>query len=153
MNELPLHPAIVHFPIAFALLIPFLGAGFILWTRENDSLVQQVLRVPLVLQVVTVIAGFVAQRTGDEDHHRVEDFVDRGLIHEHEEAGELFFIACIVTMLAWFASAAAKKPDLARKAAITAVILGLVTAALGIRAGEMGGELVYIHGAAEAWKP
>ena len=153
MNELPLHPAIVHFPIAFALLIPFLGAGFLLWTRENDSLVQQVLRVPLALQVVTVVAGFVAQRTGDEEHHRVEDVVDRGLIHEHEEAGELFFIACIVTLLAWFASAVAKEPDLARKAAILAVVLGLVTAALGLRAGEMGGELVYIHGAAEAWKP
>ncbi|MCO4771033.1 MAG: hypothetical protein KDA24_13445 [Deltaproteobacteria bacterium] len=153
MNGLPLHPAIVHFPIAFAVLIPFLGAAFLLWTRENDSLAQQLLRVPAVLQVVTAIVAFIAQRTGDEDHHQVEDFVDRALIHEHEEAGELFFIGSIVTAVFWFASAVAKKPDMARKAAITAVVVGLVAAGLGLRAGEMGGELVFIHGGAEAWKP
>jgi len=153
MNGLPLHPAVVHIPIAFALLIPFLGAVFLMWTREEDALAQRILRVPAVLQAITVVAAFGAQRTGDEDHHKVEEFVDRALIHEHEEAGELFFIACIVTLLPWFASAIAKRADVARKSAITGILFGLVAAWLAVRAGDLGGALVYHHGAAEAWKP
>lgn len=153
MNGLPLHPAIVHIPIAFALLVPFLGAVFLMMTREEDSLAQRLLRVPAGLQLVTVVGAFFAQRTGDEDHHRVEDFVDKALIHEHEEAGELFFIACIVTLLPWFASAIAKEADVARKSAITGILCGLVAAWLAVRAGDLGGALVYHHGAAEAWRP
>ena len=153
MDGMPLHPALVHFPIAFALLTPFLGAALLWWTRERDNLAREALRIPAVLQLVTTVAAFGAQRTGDEEHHEVEDVVERALIHAHEESGELFFIACIATALVWFASAVATKPGVARKAAVVAVLVGLVAAGLGLRAGHMGGELVYLHGAAEAWRP
>ena len=151
MNGLPLHPAIVHFPLAFAVLVPLLGVAVLLWTRERDALTMEALRLPAGLQLITLVAAFFAQRTGDEDHHQVEDVVERALIHAHEEAGELFFIATGVTMLLWFAAAVSTRADVARKAAMLAVVAGLVAAGLGLRAGEKGGELVYHHGAADAW--
>lgn len=151
MNGLPLHPAIVHFPLAFALLVPLLGIAILIWTRDRDALTLEALRLPAALQLVTLVAAFAAQRTGDDDNRLIEDIVDRAVIHAHEEAGELFFIATGVTMLVWFASAVSRKAAVARKAAVLAVVVGLVAAGLGLRAGEKGGELVYHHGAAEAW--
>jgi len=153
MNGLPLHPAIVHFPLALSVIVPLLGVALLVWTRRNDDLAVQVLRIPAALQILTVLGAFAAQRTGDDDHHIVEEIVDRNLIGEHEDAGELFFIALGVTLVIWFASAAAKRPAVARKAAIVAVVAGLVAAGLGLRAGELGGALVYHHGAAGAWAP
>ena len=38
MNGLPLHPAIVHFPLAFALLVPLLGIAILISTRDRDAL-------------------------------------------------------------------------------------------------------------------
>jgi uncharacterized membrane protein len=153
MNGLPLHPAIVHFPIAFALLVPVLGAAVLWWTRQRDELAREALRIPAALQAVVAVGCFFAQRTGDDEHHEVEDVVDRALIHAHEESGELFLIVSLVTLVAWFASAVAGRVALARKAALVAVVLGIVAAGLGLRAGHKGGELVYEHGAAEAWRP
>lgn len=152
MNGLPWHPSIVHFPLALAVLTPVLGA--ILWwaTRSDDGLAQRAFRLPFAAQVVALITAIIAQRTGDGDHHRVEEVVDRALIHAHEQAGEFFTIATGVVLAAWFASAAAKEAKVARNAAILAILLGLVAAGLGLRAGHFGGELVYTHGAAEAWR-
>lgn len=151
MDGLPLHPALVHFPIAMGLVIPIVGAALLVATRRDDALVGRALWLPAGLQFLCVVLAFFAQRTGDEDHHLVEDFVDRALIHAHEEAGEVAFISAGVTLLVWFVAAVAKNPGLGRKAGWAAVAVGLVAMGLALRAGKLGGELVYLHGAAQAF--
>ena len=152
MDGLPWHPSVVHFPLVLAVLVPFLG--MLLWwsTRTEDSLAARAFRLPLLAQGIALVTAIIAQRTGDSDHHRVEDVVDRALIHAHEDAGELFTIATGVVFAVWFAAALAREAGVARKAAIVAIALGLAAAGLGLRAGHGGGELVYTHGAAEAWR-
>lgn len=152
MDGLPWHPSVVHFPLVLGLLVPLLGAILFWFTRSDDTLAQKAFRLPLAAQAFALITAIVAQRTGDGDHERVEDFVDTALLHGHEEAGELFTIATGVVFAIWFASALAREAKVARSAALVAVAAGIVAAVLGMRAGHLGGELVYIHGAADAWK-
>lgn len=151
MDGLPWHPAIVHFPIALAVLIPVLGA--VLWwvARADDQLAKWVFRLPLGGQVLALATAVIAQRTGDGDHSRVEEIVDAAIISAHEDAGEFFTIATGVVLAIWFASALAREAKVARNAALIAIVAGLVACGLGLRAAHFGGELVYTHGAAEAW--
>jgi hypothetical protein len=151
MDGLPWHPAIVHFPLSLAALIPVLGA--VLWwvARSDDQLAGWVFRLPLGGQVLALVTAIVAQRTGDGDHSRVKKVIDDTLIQAHEQAGEQFTIAMGVVLAIWFASALAREAKVARTAAAIAIAVGILAAGLGLRAGHAGGELVYVHGAAEAW--
>ena len=151
MNDLPLHPSLVHFPIALAVLVPILGALLLLGTRRDDATAHRAFRLPTLAQAAALLFGLAAQRTGDGDHHEVEKFVDRAIIHAHEEAGELFLITAGVTLVLWFAAAAAARVDLGRKVAVAAVVVGIVGGGLALRAGHKGGELVYRYGAAGAY--
>ncbi len=152
MDGLPWHPAIVHLPLSLAVLIPLLG-GTLWWVaRKDDQLAGWVFRLPLGAQIMALVTAIISQRTGDADHSRVKEVVDIAIIHAHEEAGEMFTIACGVVLAIWFASAAAREAKVARTAALIAIVAGLVAGGLGLRAGHLGGELVYTHGAAEAWR-
>ena len=151
MSSLPLHPSIVHVPIALAVLMPVIAAGLLIaWWRQ--WLPRRTMFVALVLQAVLVASSFIAMRTGEGEEERVEQVVaSEASIEAHEEAAEVFLWASMA-LLALFAAAAFVPRETAARAFASAAVIGtLVVAGLGYQVGRAGGKLVYQEGAASAY--
>lgn len=152
--DLPLHPKLVHVPIALSVIVPLMAAGiWLAWYR--GVLPMQSWLVVVALQALLVGGGVMALRSGEAEEEAVERVVAEQHIEEHEEAAEGFMVAAGL-MLALSVAAAAvglllKKESLARMLAGVAVLGSLVVLGLGFRVGQAGGELVYKHGAASAY--
>jgi uncharacterized membrane protein len=145
----PLHPAITHFPIALAFIIPLLVVIFALMIRGNKMAPQSWL-VIIGLQLAVVVSGYVALETGENEEDQVSKVVAKNLIHEHEEAAEIFVGASVLCLL--LAIAAYFIPQqLSFRLKLGLGVAGLVTCFLAYRTGEKGGELVYKYGAASVY--
>jgi uncharacterized membrane protein len=146
----PLHPALVHLPIALALLVP-LAAAFALLAARAGWLPVRGWAFVVGLQVLLVGSGWLALETGEAEEERVERVVDERHIDEHEERGERLLIGAGVALLAIGAGLAPGRVGaLARPLGL---VLSLGVAGLAVDAGHSGGELVYRHGAANAYAP
>lgn len=144
----PLHPAVVHLPLALAALLP-LAAAAALWAIHRGARRLHAWTIPLVLAVLLVRGGWAALETGESEEDRVEAVVAEGPIHEHEEAAELFMLAAgMVTLLGFVGLAGGTVGSAARLLTTAGTLVVLVT---GVQVGKAGGELVYTHGAAEAY--
>ena len=147
---LPLHPKLVHLPIALSFLLPLIGAGVLLqWFR--GSFPRRVWWIPAVLSVLLVLSAGAAMNTGEADEDRVESVVGHDLIHDHEEAAEAFTYAAAAVALLALLGLFLKNERAARSLAAASVAASLVVLGLAFRVGELGGELVYAHGAANAY--
>lgn len=144
----PLHPALVHFPIVFGMLLPVVALVTVAFIRKGaparTSWVWAVL-----LSAALAASAWLAVETGEDQEEAVERVVAEAAIHEHEEAAELFFRLSAVSFLVFAAGLAAGRTGAAARYASVALALGLVVA--GIRVGGSGGDLVYEHGAASAY--
>lgn len=144
----PLHPAIVHLPIALAVILPLLAFAGILAIRSN-WLPRRTWSVVVVLAGLLVVGSQAALETGEQEEERVERVVAERWIEEHEEAAETFSVLALVVFAATAAGLfAGRIGDGARVLALV-LMLGLLVA--GARVGHLGGELVYEHGAAGAY--
>lgn len=150
MDLLPLHPKIVHLPIALAVLMPLLSAGLLAawWT---EVLPRRAWIIAVLLQGLLLGSGFASLRTGEGEEDRVERVVAGSLIEAHEEAAEAFVWGTAAALLLAIAAAAIRNDRRARVAAAAATLSTLVVLFLGYRTGEAGGRLVYQHGAANAY--
>jgi uncharacterized membrane protein len=147
---LPLHPKLVHLPIALAVLMPLVSGGVLVaWWR--GWLPRRTWLVPVVLLGVLLGSGLLAQRTGEQDEERVEAIVPEAALEAHEEAAEVFVIGAAVVLVLAAAGAALRNERTARLVAAVATAGTFVVLLLGYRVGEAGGRLVYEHGAATAF--
>lgn len=144
----PLHPAIVHFPIALAVLVPvfaLLGIALIrakLVPARSWALI-------VFLQALLVASSWLAVETGEEQEDRVERFVAERHIDAHEESAERFLLIGGVGLLVLGAGLLPGTGG-----AVARIVGALVTLgglAVGVSVGHSGGELVYVHGAAAAY--
>ncbi len=144
----PLHPAVVHLPLALGALVP-LAAVVALWAIHRGGRVLHVWAVPLALAALMTGGAWLALETGEEEEERVEDVVAESAIHEHEEAAERFLLfSGILTVLAGVGLAGGTLGSAARLLATVGTV-GVLAA--GVQVGGLGGELVYEHGAASAY--
>jgi uncharacterized membrane protein len=144
----PLHPAMVHFAIVFAILLP-ISAIAALWATRRGARVRPVWAIPFGLALALTLAAYGAVRTGEAEEDRVEAVVGEAILHEHEEAGERFLVlAGVLTLIAATGFVGGTVGTAGR--GITAVG-AVVLAAAAYQVGAMGGELVYRHGAASAY--
>ena len=144
----PLHPAVVHFPLVFALVLPILAAVAV-W-RIHDGAPVRTWGTVVLLAVLAFGSGFAASRTGQAEEERVEAVLaSEEPLHEHEEAAEFFLLVSGVTAALAILGFA---PGLTGRSARLLALLGAVGAAgAGVRTGFLGGELVFRHGAATAY--
>ena len=146
----PLHPAVVHVPIAIAALLPLVLAVAALLTARRRC--RRVWSVVMLLHELGAGGAWLAGQTGHEQEERVEQALGDALrkpIHEHEEAAEALIIAFGVTLVV--TAAGLLGGSIGGLARVLAVVGGVVLALLAVRAGSSGGELVYRHGAASAY--
>jgi uncharacterized membrane protein len=144
----PLHPAVVHFPLVFALVLPIL-AIVALW-RMHDGAPLRTWGVVVFLAVLSFGAGYLAARIGEAEEERAEEVLaSEDPIHEHEEAAEMFLLVSGIT--AGLAILGFAPRLIGRSARLLALLGSLIAAAAIARTGFLGGELVFQHGAAAAY--
>lgn len=144
----PLHPAVVHLPMALAVLIPalaLLGA----WLIHKSFLPARSWILIVFLQMLLVGSGWLALETGEDEEDRVERVVSEDLIEAHEEAAERFLLLGGIGLLISGAGLlSGQRGSIGRVAGTVAT---MVVLAAGVSVGHLGGELVYEHGAANAY--
>jgi hypothetical protein len=144
----PLHPAVVHLPIALSVLIPLLTAGIALAIRQG-WLERRTWVLVVIANLLLVGLVLLAHETGEDTADRVEKVVDKRYIGEHAEAAEWLLWASMGSVLV----AGAGLVGRGGAARVAAVVASLVVLAIAVRVGALGGELVYKHGAANAYVP
>ena len=144
----PLHPAIVHFPMALVILLPFFALGA-LWAISRGTGSTRAWAVPVLVALALVVSAFAALRTGEAEEERVESVISESVLHEHEEAAERFLVLSSVLLLV---AAAGLAPGLLGKSARGVATVGAFALVFaGVQVGNAGGELVYRQGAAAAY--
>jgi len=148
---LPLHPAVVHVPLGIAFVVPLvaIGVALALW-RGRAS--RRVFAVVVSLQLLVAFGAWAALATGEREEEKVERLVAESLIEDHEEAAETFLAASVIASIIGLAALFARGERVGRWAVAGAIAASLVVAALGLRVGRLGGEMAYVHGAAEAYR-
>lgn len=141
LSGMPLHPLVVHIPIAFALTSPILGIAALVMTRRGNSS-RSIWVLNVVWQVLLAASTYGAMAAGEIDRGRVEERVGKDLVDWHERAATIVLISSIAS--AALAALAAKKGGVFEGALIV-LQFGILTAA--VITGKLGGELVYVHGA------
>jgi len=143
----PLHPAVVHFPLVLMFILPLVAFGA--WWVIHDGARLRTWGWAVLTAAALTGSAWVAHEAGDDQADKVEKVVAERLVDQHEEAAHLFAIASTVVLgLALLGLV----PGMVGKAARPLTIAGaVVVAVLGVRAGKLGGELVYKHGAASAY--
>ena len=144
----PLHPAVVHLPIALALLVPMVALFALLGGRVGIAPARGWLFVVLI-QALLVGSAWLAVETGEDQEERVEKVVAERHIEEHEEAAEWLLRAAAVVLLAVGAGLAPGR--IGSVARPLGFVLSLGVAAAAANVGHTGGLLVYQHGAASAY--
>lgn len=144
----PLHPAVVHFPIVFAVLLPLVAVGA-LWAIRRGTAPRRAWAFPVAVAGALAISAFVAVRSGEAQQERVERVVSDRPLESHEEAAELFLVLSGVLLLV---AGIGLAPGVAGRAARMVGTVGtVVLLGAGYQVGASGGDLVYRHGAASAY--
>lgn len=147
--QVPVHPLIVHFPIVLTFILPILIVVFAYMIKINKATPKSWLII-IGLQLAVVVTGYISLETGETEEHTVEKVVSKKIIHEHEEAAEIFVgstvLALVLSIGAFFIRKEIGFPVKLGIAALT-----LVSCYLAYQTGLLGGELVYKHGAASAY--
>ena len=150
--SLPLHPIVVHVPLALAVLLPAAGAAVLLAWRRG-WLPGRTWVLVVAMQAALLGGGFLALQTGEADEERAERFVPNAALESHEQTGKIFLAAGALVFVLSLLPLIARRESL-RQAAAGATIAGsLGVAFLAVRTGHGGGELVYRHQAAAAYAP
>ncbi len=144
----PLHPAVVHFPIVFALLVPLFAIGALVMIQRKARPLRA-WGLATALFVALSFSAWAAVETGEDTSETVESVVAEAPLETHEEAAENFLrLSVLITVIAMAGLAPGRVGQGARLAAAMGALVLLVA---GWRVGHSGGALVYQHGAASAY--
>lgn len=147
---MPLHPRLVHLPLALAVLMPLVALVIgVAWWRGH--LPRRAWALVVGLQSLLVLSGFTALSSGQLDAERVASVVARAAIEQHDEAASSFVFGALGLLGLMVTALIAKNEAQARRLSIGSVIGAVFVLWLGYRTGEAGGRLVYEHGAARAF--
>lgn len=144
----PLHPAVVHLPMALAVLLPLFAVGSLVAIRRGAT-TRAAWGVTVALAGMLVASALVAKETGEDGEERVEEVVPEAAIEEHEEAADRFVV--IGAILLAVSLVGFRNDRLGSGARIVATVATLGVLAAGWSVGHAGGELVYRYGAAAAY--
>jgi uncharacterized membrane protein len=147
--QIPIHPIIVHFPLALAFLMPVLVLVVAIMMKKNKISNEGWLLI-VGLQLVTTVTGYISLQTGESEESIVERVVDKKLIHEHEEAAEIF-VGSTVVVLALSIAVYFLRTELQLYVQLGIAFIGLLSSYFAFNTGQLGGELIYEHGAASAY--
>jgi uncharacterized membrane protein len=144
----PLHPAVVHFPVVLAFLLPLFVAGA-LWAIRRGANARRAWMVPVAGTIALVLSTWAAVQTGGAQADRVERVVSEQVLDTHEEMAEAFLVASAAVAGVALLGLIGGLPG--KTARVLTGVGALALVGLGARVGHSGGELVYRYGAASAY--
>jgi hypothetical protein len=144
----PIHAAVVHFPIVFAMVLPLVAIVALVAIRRGGS-VRLWWGIVLAVMLGLAVSSFAAVRTGEADEDRVERAVGEQPLHTHEEAGERFLVLTGALLVLGAGGLLTKRVGGPFRLLGTVATVGVLVA--GWQVGHTGGELVYRHGAAAVY--
>jgi uncharacterized membrane protein len=146
----PIHPAIVHLPVALAILLPLMIGGAFLLARRGTPI--RTLWTGVVA-AAALLAGssWLAVETGEGQEERVEHVVSEGALETHEERADAFLALAAGTLILTLVGLAKDRAGRIGRVAATVAAVALLPA--GYMVGHSGGQLVYRDGAAQAYVP
>lgn len=147
--QVPVHPLVVHFPIVLTFILPILIVIFAYMIKINKATPKSWLII-IGLQLAVVISGYISLETGETEEHTVEKVVSKKIIHEHEEAAEIFVGSTVLALVLSIGAFFIRK-EIGFPVKLGIAGLTIVSCYLAYRTGLLGGELVYKHGAASAY--
>jgi uncharacterized membrane protein len=136
----PLHPALVHFPLVLAVLLPVV-ALVALWVIRRGTPARRAWLAPLAVVAALALSAWLAVETGELDQDRAEDVVGEQTLQQHEEAAERF-LGLSVGLLA-LTAAGLLGGRLGRTARGLGLVASLGMVAAGVQVGHSGGRIVY----------
>jgi len=144
----PLHPAVVHFPVVLACLLPiFIGGA--LWSIRRGAAVRRAWLLPTAMAAALAASAWLSVETGEAQDERVERVVGEAPLETHEEIAEAFLTTSVAVTV--IAAAGLIGGVAGRTARVLTAVGSLALVAVVIRVGHTGGQLVYRHGAANAY--
>ncbi len=144
----PLHPLVVHMPIALTILLPLFAIGALIAIRRKAR-VRVAWGLTIAMLALLLGSGWLALQTGENEEERVERFVNEGAIEEHEEAGKQFVYAAGAVQLLSVVGLIGGPTGAAARVVVTLATVALV--GMGYNVGHSGGRLVYGGGAGQAY--
>ncbi|MDP3940470.1 MAG: hypothetical protein Q8R92_20330, partial [Deltaproteobacteria bacterium] len=136
----PLHPAVVHLPLALAALLPVFALLAVAAIHARRLPVRAWAAIP-ILAALMAGGGWLALETGEHEEDRVEDVVAERYIEEHEEHAEVFTVlAAALAAISLGGLIPGRPGNLGR---VAAAALSVVTLGFALAVGHSGGELVY----------
>lgn len=144
----PLHPLIVHLPIALTVLVPLFAVGT-LWAVKRGAPPRRTWGITVALLAVLLGSGQLAKETGEDEEEAVEQVVGDAALETHEEAADVFMAVTGAVLLVAAAGLAGGQIGTVARVVATAGTVALVV--VGYNVGHSGGALVYEHGAASAY--
>jgi uncharacterized membrane protein len=140
----PLHPAIVHFPIALLLVGAAVAVAAVFVRPWHFPVFAAIL---LSLGALGAVAATV---TGEEEEEKVEHAIPSAepVLKKHEEWGESARNAGILAaVFAIGAAALVSRPVIGRFLSVLTAFVAIGAGYAVVQTGHFGGELVYRHGA------
>jgi uncharacterized membrane protein len=144
----PLHPAVVHLPMALAVLVPLAAVGALL-AIGTRFVPPRAWAAVVLLQALLLASGVLALETGEAEEERVEEVVAERFIEAHAEAAERFVWAAGLGLLVMGAGLLGGRAG--RIGRVAGLVASLAVLLAGVQVGHLGGALVYEHGAAAAY--
>lgn len=144
----PLHPAIVHLPMALVVLLP-VTVAVALWAIRRGGAPMRVWGVAAAMHAALALSAWASLASGDEAGESVEKVVAEAPVESHEEAAEAFLTLAAGALVV---SLVGLRRD--RVGTIARGVAGVGTLVLlgaGWQVGHSGGQLVYRYGAASAY--
>lgn len=140
----PLHPAIVHFPIALLVVGAAVAVAAVFVRRWHLPLFAA------ILLSIGALGAVAATVTGEEEEEKVEHALPSAepVLEKHAEWGESARNAGILAaVFAIGAAALVSRPVIGRFLSVLTAFVAIGAAYAVAQAGHFGGELVYRHGA------
>lgn len=144
----PLHPAVVHLPIALTLLVPVFTVGTLIAIRRGARPLRA-WGITTALLATLSLSAWVSLETGDDEEEKVEQVVPETALETHEEAAEAFLALSLVVLGIAGVGLLNGRVGSAARFVAAAGTLALVVA--GYNVGHSGGLLVYEYAAASAY--
>lgn len=138
---MPLHPIVVHFPIAGAVFALPLVLG-VLWAVRTGRLPRKAWLLPGALQLISLLGAFASLASGEDLEERAEDEHPEAQIEAHEGHAQRLTAGIAVGTVATLA-AALVPAAVAIPVEVAAVVLGAAGAGLAVPTGHTGGEMVW----------
>ncbi len=144
----PLHPAIVHLPMALVVLLPIFAIVALLVVHRGGKPLRA-WGVAAAMFAALTLSSWASMETGEEQEDRVEAVVPDLALDTHEDAAEQFMWLSVGVL--GVAALGLLKGGVGTGARVVATVASLGLLVAGYRVGHSGGELVYTYGAASVY--